>query len=183
MILTLSRHFQVGTRWNGPAGWLLFAFLPALTFAQNNTGELRLAFKDNSGAAVSARAELVNQATKTQQQVDLPDSGRYTFKSLPFGRYVVSVNRSGFSTSSEIVEINSAVPSSIQVTLAVQTVQTSVEVKDSETLLDTDRTAVAYYTGSHEIAERPSKTPGRGLIDLAALQPGWTRSVLPTCTT
>jgi hypothetical protein len=154
--------------------WLLASFLPALVFAQNNTGELRLTVKDNSGAVVPATAELVNKATKTQQRVDVPDSGRYNFKNLLFGRYVLSVSRPGFSASSQLIDISSSVPHSLEIVLNVQPVQTSVEVKDSDTLLDRDRTAVGYYTGSREISERRASTPGRGLIDLAALQPGWT---------
>jgi hypothetical protein len=145
-----------------------------MLFAQNHTGELRLSVKDNTGSAVSASAELVNQATKIQQKVDLSDNGKYSFKNLPFGHYVVSVSKPGFSTSSELVEVSSSIPSSVEIALTVQPVKTSVEVKDSDTLLDTDQTAAAYYTGAREIAERPVSLPGRGLINLAAQQPGWT---------
>jgi hypothetical protein len=153
---------------------LLACCLHGPVFAQNNTGEVRLSVKDVSGAAVSAAAELLNEATKTQQKVDLPDSGRYNFKNLPFGRYILSVSKPGFSVSSQLVDINSAVPRSLEVALSVQPVEATVEVKDSDTLLDTDRSAVAYYIGSREISERRASAPGRGLIDLAVLQPGWT---------
>ena len=154
--------------------FLLACSLDGLLHAQTDTGELRLSVKDNSGAAVSAMAELSNQATKTQHKVDLPDSGLYNFKKLPFGRYMLSVSKAGFSAASQLIDINSAVPRSLEVVLAVQPLQTAVEVKASETLLDTERSAAAYYTGSREIAERRASSPGRGLIDLAVLQPGWT---------
>jgi hypothetical protein len=153
---------------------LLAGCLHTPLFAQNNTGELRLTVRDNSGGAVSATAELVSEASKTQQKVQLPASGRYLFKSLDFGRYRLSVSKAGFSTSSELIEISSAVPRSLQVVLAVRPIQTSVEVKNSETLLDTERPAATYYTSSQEISERRVNAPGRGLIDLAVLQPGWT---------
>ena len=65
-------------------------------------------------------------------------------------------------------------PKSQEVVLAVRPIQTAVEVKDSQTLIDPDRTAAAYYTSSQEIEERRMGAPGRGLIDLAVLQPGWT---------
>lgn len=173
MIFALSKHLRQRTGCNILC-WLLAGCLHPFVFAQNNTGELRLTVKDNSGAAVSATAALVSEATKTQQKVELSDSGRYTFKNLPFGRYSLSISKAGFSTSSELIEITSAVPRYLPISLTVQPVQTSVEVKDSDTLLDTDRTGVAYYTGSREIAERRVSAPGRGLIDLATLQPGWT---------
>jgi hypothetical protein len=142
--------------------------------AQNNTGELRLKVRDTSGRPVAATAELVNEASKTRQTVDLPTDGRYSFKNLPFGRYVLSVTKPGFSPSSDLIEIRSVIPETHAIVLDVQPVQTSIEVKDSETLLSPDRTAVAYYTGAQEIQERRMSTPGRGLIDLAILQPGWT---------
>ena len=123
---------------------------------------------------MSAAAVLVNQATKTRQAVTLSGNGRYSFKNLQFGRYLVSVNKPGFAPSSELVEIHSAVPEKRTVQLSVNPVQTKVEVKDSDTLIDTDRTAAQYFTGSQEIEERRTSTPGRGLIDLAVMQPGWT---------
>lgn len=154
--------------------WLLASSLTALVLAQNNTGELRLSVKDNTGATVSAVVELINEATKTEQKVDLADSGRYAFKNLLFGRYMLSIRKTGFSTSSELIEIRSAVPRNLEIVLTVKPVQTSVEVEDSDTLLDTERTAATYYTGPREISERRVSAPGRGLLDLAVLQPGWT---------
>ena len=141
---------------------------------QNNTGEIRLAVKDNSGAPVAAKAELVNEASKTNVVVDLSVNGQYSFKNLQFGRYVLTLSHSGFSSSAELVNVHSVIPQTLAITLAVRPIQTAVEVKDSETLVDTDRTASSYYTGSREIEERRAGQPGRGLIDLAVLQPGWT---------
>lgn len=142
--------------------------------AQNNTGELRLAVKDGTGAPVAATATLVNQASQTRQTVHLPASGHYAFKNLQFGRYVLTVDNSGFSPSSELIEIRSALPESRHVRLSLHPIATQVEVKDSATLVDPDRTSVVYYTGKQEIEERRMGSPGRGLIDLASMQPGWT---------
>jgi Carboxypeptidase regulatory-like domain len=152
-------------------GWRI---LPSTCLAQNNTGEIRLSVSDNTGRPVPASVELVSEATKTHQAVNLPDTGQYSFKNLPFGQYVLTVNKPGFATSSELLDIHSVLPQSHNLKLTVQPVQTSVEVKETATLVDEDRTAAAYYTGSREIEERRTTTPGRGLIDLAAMQPGWT---------
>src|SRR4051794_29800036 len=83
--------------------WLLMGFLASGLFGQNNTGELRLSVKDASGSAVSATAKLVSEASKTQQSFELPANGKYAFKNLPFGRYVLSVSKAGFSPFSELV--------------------------------------------------------------------------------
>jgi hypothetical protein len=143
-------------------------------WAQNNTGELRLIVKDPSGGAVTATVELVNNSTKTQQVVTIPSTGRYSFKDLPLGPYVLTITQSGFAPYSQLVQLTSVLPQTDRVTLSVNTVQTSVQVNDSDTLLNPDRTSANYYTGRREIDERPTGRPGRGLIDLAVMQPGWT---------
>jgi hypothetical protein len=73
-----------------------------------------------------------------------------------------------------LIEIRSVLPITREIKLTVNPVQSVIEVKDSETLVAPDRTAAAYYTGSREIKERRMAQPGRGLIDLAVMQPGWT---------
>jgi len=141
---------------------------------QDNTGELRLSVTDASGSPISATVELVNEATKTRQQIKLPNDGEYSFKSLHFGRYMLSISKSGFTPFSAMVDVRSVMPVSREIALGVTPIQTEVNVKASETLLNPDRTSVAYYTSSREIAERQMGAPGRGLIDLAVRQPGWT---------
>src|SRR5665213_1296858 len=153
------------------AFFLAFLFI-AIASAQS--GELRIAVKDQAGAPVPAVAELVNQSTHTRETVDLPPEGRYSFRNLPFGPYRLSVTRAGFSPNSALIEIRSAIPLQHSVTLAVEGISTVVEVKESETLIDPARTSSAYYVGAQEIKERETGLPGRGLADLVVMQPGWT---------
>lgn len=150
---------------------LLAAALSAA--AQTAVGELRLSVKDASGTPMPAHAALVNQSTHTEQQIDLPADGRYIFKNLPFGFYRLEVSRSGFTAAADLVEIRSEIPQSRQVTLGVLPIETAVQVNESETLVDPDRTAAAYYAGERQVRERPAATPGRGMVDLVAQQPGW----------
>ena len=81
----------------------VLVFFCAVLFGQNNTGELRLTVSDQSGAPIAAQAELVSQASKTQQTVTLSKRGRYSFKNLPFGLYVLTVTEEGFAPSSSMV--------------------------------------------------------------------------------
>lgn len=143
-------------------------------FGQANSGELRLSVKDASGDRMAATAELVSEATKTRQTVDLPATGQYYFRRLSFGTYLLTVTKAGFSPFSELIQIHSVVPETRNVTLGVRPVETSVEVNASQTLLNEARTSEVNYTSAQEIRERPMGAPGRGLIDLAVLQPGWT---------
>jgi len=145
----------------------------AIAAAQGGTGELRVLVKDQSGVSVPASAELLNQSTHTRQTVDLNPDGHYSFRTLPFGTYRLTVKRAGFGSNSELIDIRSVLPTEHVVTLGVQTLSTAVEVKESQTLVDPSRTSSAYYIGSQEIKEREIGLPGRGLVDLVITQPGW----------
>jgi hypothetical protein len=142
--------------------------------AQSYTGELRLLVKDAAGAALPAHVELVSQATNTHQSVDLPSEGRYSFRALPPGAYRLTVSRAGFAPFNETIELRSAAPLSREITLSVQPVETAVNVTDSATLVDTRATNAAYHVGDAELKQRTAGAPGRGLIDLISMQPGWT---------
>jgi hypothetical protein len=160
------------------AFFLPFAMLACLALTllgQSETGELRLRVKDSAGASVAAKVQLTNQATNTQQTVTLPPEGRYSFKGLPAGPYQLLVTREGFAPRSELIRIRSSVPQNFEVILSINPLQLRVEVSESATLVDPDRTGTAYYIGSQELKDRPaSGLPGRGLIDLVLMQPGWT---------
>jgi hypothetical protein len=156
-----------------PSRLLWIAVLVPCAIAQQGKGELRLAVKDPAGGGMQARAELVNQATSTRQTVDLPPDGRYAFRNLPFGTYRLAVSSPNFSTSVELIELRSEVPLLHEVTLRVQPVETEVKVTDSATLLDPDRTGPSYFVGAKQVRERTAGLPGRDLLNLVAMQPGW----------
>jgi Carboxypeptidase regulatory-like domain len=152
---------------------LLFAAVLSNAIAQTASGEFRLTVKDASGAPMPAHVSVVNQSTHTEQAVDLPPDGRYTFKNLPFGFYRLEISRAGFTASSELIEVRSAIPQSRQVTLGVLPIETAVQVTEADTLVDPDRTGSAYYAGERQVRERPTGAPGREMIDVVAQQPGW----------
>ena len=151
-----------------------YVFLATVLFAQSDTGELRLTVKDAAGGGVPASLVLVNQATSTRQTVDLAPDGHYSFKNLPFGFYRLTAKSAGFAPFSSKIEIRSAVPQAYVVTMTIEPLKTAVDVADFDTLVDPHRTDSASYVGSAEIKSRAAGLPGRGLLDLIAMQPGWT---------
>jgi hypothetical protein len=163
-------------RWRGPqAAWgLLLGFFASALLAQSDRGELRLVVKDAAGAAVPAAVDLANQSTQTRQNIQLPADGRYSFKNLPFGHYRLLITQAGFADFSELIELRSALPQTREVTLAIQPIQSTVEVTEADTLLDLDQATNARYIGSMEIKDRPVTLPGRGVVNLVVDEPGWT---------
>jgi TonB dependent receptor len=154
---------------------LIFALLvlvPALK-AQSNVGELRLKVTDPSGSGVKSSIELVCDANQFQQTYVTDGSGVTAAKRLAFGVYQIDVKQPGFAAFHEVVEIRSAVPEEFQISLSLASVNTSVTVKDTETLVDPHRIGSINRIGSEALETRPTALPGRSVVDLVNSQPGW----------
>src|ERR1700687_5415604 len=151
---------------------LLFLSTASL-WAQSNVGELRLKVTDPSGSGVKSSVELVSEANEFRKTLVTDDSGSVAAKRLPFGVYRIQVEQLGFAPFSESVEIRSAVPAEYHIALAMAAVNTSVTVKDTETLIDPHRTGSINRIGSDNLEERSTSLPGRSVVDLVNSQPGW----------
>src|SRR3954453_21976539 len=152
----------------------LIFLLACRMYAQSQTGELRISVIDQTGAPVQAVAEVLGDSTSPRQSVTVHSDGTYAFRNLPFGVYRLSVTRSGFATASERVEVRSAVPLLREIRLGVEAVETTVSITEHDTLIDPERTNAAAYVGAQTLKERPAGTPGRGVLNLVGMQPGWT---------
>lgn len=151
---------------------LIMVFAVALV-GQSDTGELRVKIVDQSGLPVHSSVEIVSQANQVRQKLETDLEGIVIAKRLPFGRYRIQVARAGFATFSDLVEVQSAIPKEYRITLGVAPIETVVVVSDAETLLDPRRTASVARIGPDILQDRESALPGRSLIDLVNMQPGW----------
>jgi outer membrane cobalamin receptor len=61
----------------------------------------------------------------------------------------------------------------LRLELRIQPAATELVVEDAATLIDPHSTGVTYSVGAQQIHEQQSATPGRGLVDLVNMQPGW----------
>lgn len=140
---------------------------------QRALGELRIEVHDPQGAALASTAELVSNGNQFRRDFQTDHDGRYVAQNLPFGVYRLSVKAEGFARWTDAVEVRSEVPIHITVTLGVATVTTQVEVTDSVTLVDPNRTGTQYSIGHQVLAESIATQPGRDLSDLVDDLPGW----------
>ena len=148
-----------------------FLALPAA--AQRNRGELQIEVRDPQGAVLSASGELVSQGNQFHLDFTVGDDGRYAAQDLAFGVYRVSVSRSGFVPTVQLVEIRSMVPQHLSLTLGLKPVETQVQVSETDTLVDPSTTSAVYTIGSQTIGEQISPHAGRGVLDVVDAQPGW----------
>jgi hypothetical protein len=150
----------------------LLAFAPVVK-AQSNVGELRLKVTDPSGFAVKSSIELACEANQFRQTYTTDSSGAATARRLAFGLYEIDVQQPGFAAFHDVVEVRSAIPEEFRISLSLASVNTSVTVKDTETLIDPHRTGSVDRIGSETLESRPTALPGRSVIDLVNAQPGW----------
>jgi len=84
---------------------------PGLAFSQVNTGELRLKVTDPTGAGVAASVSIVSHGNQYDLSIATNTQGTADIHRLPYGIYLVTVQRQGFTVVSHTVQVESAIPS------------------------------------------------------------------------
>ena len=151
----------------------LALFVAIGQFGQSTTGELRITVRDSGGLAVQCRVTLVSEANDVSQQLDTDTDGRSVAKRLSFGRYRLAINQPGFAPYGGLVEIDSALPRQVSVTLTPAPIQAQVTVRADDTLLDTHQTSAINRVGAETVQQRITTLPGRTLADVVNTEPGW----------
>jgi hypothetical protein len=128
---------------------------------------------DPQGATLAATAELISDGNQFRRKFQIARDGQYIAEDLPFGVYRLNLQAQGFTLWAGVVEIRSEVPMRVTVTLGIAPSVTQVEVSDSLTLIDPNRTGTQYAIGHEALAESISPQPGRELSDLVDGLPGW----------
>ena len=169
---TIARRGQVGALWLATAAAVVCVAAAPLN-AQLSGGEIRVSVRDATGLPLRAAGVLASDAAQTNRPFDTDEAGAVSFGQLPFGVYRLEVSSAGFAPHSELVEVRSARPRDVRVVLQLAPVSASITVSDTHTLVDAHRTGVAYAVGAQQIREQQSVVPGRELLDLVNLQPGW----------
>ena len=153
--------------------WLSLLFCAVPLLAQTEAGELRITVTDPTGLPLPASVDLASEANQFKRTYHCGPDGRVSAKRLPFGLYRFEVRLEGFSALAEIIDIHSAIPSERRVTLGVAAIETTMVVSDAQTLLDPSRTGSINRIGADALAGRPASLPGRSVIDLIDMEPGW----------
>jgi outer membrane receptor protein involved in Fe transport len=147
--------------------------IAAAQFGQSSTGELRVTVRDSGGLPVQCRVTVVSEANDVSQQLDSDTEGRWIVKRLPFGRYRLAITQPGFAAYDGRVEVDSALPRQVSVTLTPAPIQSHVTVRADDTLLDTHQTSAINRVGAETLQQRMTTLPGRSLADVVNTEPGW----------
>ncbi|HUO31707.1 MAG TPA: TonB-dependent receptor [Bryobacteraceae bacterium] len=106
--------------------------------AQPPRGSIRLQIKDPSGALMQASGRLENLAAGLARDFHTDSHGAVDLENLPFGRYQLQISKSGFTTQSLTINLQSATAITRVVRMQIGTQGTSVDVVSQTPLAGTD---------------------------------------------
>jgi hypothetical protein len=151
---------------------LIVLFLAPAAWGQAGTTSLRGTITDPKGAViVGAEVTVTNPATNFSRSTHTDTSGEYTFVQLPPATYTVSATAAGFSlTKAERIRLQVNVPSTLDLTVAVQGTATTVEVTAAASLINTTDATIGNAVNSYSMINLPSE--GRDPVAILSLQPG-----------
>jgi hypothetical protein len=152
---------------------LLFFLCAAPLFCQSNRGEVRLKVTDPSGLGVRVTVQLTSEANQYRNTLATGEQGTLDVPRLPYGIYQLEIRQPGFAPFSQSLEIRSSLPIDLTIQLKLPTVNQSVDVNATNTLIDPDRPGSVSEIGSDLIENRVKSVPGRSIQDLVNSQPGW----------
>jgi hypothetical protein len=153
---------------------LTFMLLPLAIYAQSATSKLVGLVTDVSGAVVpDAKVTVTNSQTRISRTTLTNSSGEYTVPFLDTGRYQITVEKSGFETST-LQQIPLAYEQTLRedISLRVGTATQEVTVTAAASVLNTESATQNTVIDREKINDLPLN--GRNFIQLAQLVPGVT---------
>jgi hypothetical protein len=149
---------------------LLSAFVAAPSFAQETSGSLRGQVTDPSGAAISGASVIMTPATGAPIVVQSNAQGMYEFKSLPAGKYILTVAATGFTLYENDTVVVADQALRLNVSLAIEVETQKVQVSDTAPTIDVNpnSNAGAITISGKELEALPDD-PDELLSDLQAL--------------
>src|SRR5258708_1987267 len=161
----------MGVRVLLPVLVVLFLFASPAA-AQFDTGHVAGFVRDTSNAPIPGATVTVQNEGNRDRRVAVSDgTGYYAFPDLPVGSYSVTVELAGFKRFvKSALKLSSAAQLSVDATLEVGNLEETVEVRASESTVQTNTAQVARTVDSRQIQELTLN--GRNPIFLALLKPG-----------
>jgi hypothetical protein len=152
----------------------LFSLAVGSLFGQATDSNVTGMVIDASGAAVvGAEVRAQNSATSVQYSAVSNSSGVYRFNNIPAGVYSIATTARGFSTSTlhnVAVQLNQT--ATVNITLNVAGVSTTLEVKEAPAVIDTTTAQVQSTFSERASADVPMATTGLGVLNLSLLGGG-----------
>ena len=115
---------------------MLLLMFAASSFAQDANGSLRGQVTDPSGAAISGANVIMTPANGPPVVVQSNAQGMYEFKSLPAGKYTLTVAATGFTLYENDNVVIAVQPLRLNVAMAIEVETQKVQVSDTAPTID-----------------------------------------------
>jgi outer membrane receptor protein involved in Fe transport len=116
----------------------VLAFVAGALWGQAPQGEIRLQVKDPSGAPMQASGKLESLTGGVARDFKTDSQGNVVLGNLPFGQYRLQVSKSGFTTQSFAIEVQSATPVIRSISMELGAQAAKVDVVSETPLAGTD---------------------------------------------
>lgn len=138
-----------------------------------SVGVVSVAVSDQSGAGIpDAALELKDLDTNIVQKGATQASGAFSFPSVTFGRYQLTVSKSGFQTQVfDNLQVQTGRTTDIKAVLKIGATQQTVTVQGESPLIETDTSVLSDTVDTKQVVNLPLQ--GRNMFSLAFLVPGW----------
>jgi hypothetical protein len=147
----------------------------SLAQSLGNAGTIEGTVVDQTGAGVpNAKVTLRNALTGYMQTISTGSEGSFRLVNIPPNPYRLEVTASGFSVSSQDVEIRNSIPVQVKATLALAGGQTTVTVEGAAEALETDPSA-HIDVDSSQMLKIPAFDPGASLSQVVTYSTGGLR--------
>jgi hypothetical protein len=122
--------------------FVVSSFLCATSSWAQSSGSIEGVVKDASGGVLSnATVEISNPVTSLRRQTTTGSAGDFRVTNLPFNPYRVTVTAKGFSNYSQDVDVRSAVPTNLDISMKLGTTSENITVEATGAeLLETEST-------------------------------------------
>src|SRR3982750_866042 len=150
-------------------------FSGASIHAQGRIGTIQGTVKDPNGAVVpNAKVTIKQNVTGYTQSAQADTDGTFKLANVPFNTYPVHAEAAGFEAVEQPVDLESNIPASVDLTLAVAgTAETVTVTTSSGAEVEADRTS-SDTDINQTVLERPvSAAPSRAIESIVASTPGF----------
>jgi hypothetical protein len=138
------------------ASALLLIALAITVTSQQSTGSLKGTVTDQLGALVVGASIVIKDGKNSQRTVTSNDNGNYEVRSLPPGRYDLTVTAAGFNSLEERnVELRAGKTTTLNMELSIGMLEQTVVVDNNGISTDADRNADAIVLRERELAALP----------------------------
>ena len=156
-----------------PTAALLSLSLSPPALSQVMDGRVDVRVLDPGGQGVPASLTLASRSPQFAASAAADDTGRAILHRVPPGTYLLTARYDGFEPGTRRVEVLSAVPRAIQMTLQVSTVREEVTVSAPTPLFDPYRPSQGTRSGREALEQALGTTLGRSTVDIVTAMPGW----------